>query len=129
MTTSMKILITFNKYALVIALFLFMNMPDAARGHAFPDHSDPRVGSTVTGSPDRVRIWFDSALEPAFSSIMVHTESGAMVDKRDGRVDPADPTILEVSVPPLPPGAYHVIWSVVARDGHRTSGEFKFTVK
>lgn len=116
--------------AFLFAAFVFiLMMPEAARGHAFPDHSDPRVGSTVTVSPDRIRIWFDSALEPAFSSIMVHTESGAMVDKRDGRVDPSDPTLLEVSVPPLPPGAYHVMWSVVARDGHRTSGEFKFTIK
>ena len=117
----------------LIALILIMSMcillPRVALGHAYPDHAEPKVGSTVNVSPERVRIWFDSALEPAFSSIMVHTEGGAMVDKRDGRVDPSDPTLLEAGVPPLPPGRYLVIWSVVARDGHRTSGEFKFTIK
>lgn len=112
-----------------MALAFAVILPGTARAHAYPDHADPKVGSTVTASPERVRIWFDSALEPAFSSIMVHTESGAMVDRRDGRVNPSDPNLLEVGVPPLPPGAYLVIWSVTSRDGHRTSGEFRFTIK
>ena len=91
-------------------IFVFIViMPDAAHAHAYPDHADPKVGSTVSASPSMVRIWFDSALEPAFCSIMVHIADGAMVDKRDGHVDPADPTLLEISVPPLPPGAYRVI--------------------
>jgi methionine-rich copper-binding protein CopC len=102
----------------------------AAFGHAFPDHSDPKVGSTVQGPLDRVRIWFDSDLEPVFSSMMVHTAKGdVMVSKGDSRVDPSDPTLLEVSVPPLPPGEYVVYWSVAARDGHRTSGKYSFTIK
>lgn len=113
---------------LLFTVFL-LTMPDAARGHAFPDHADPKVGSTLTVSPDRVRIWFDSALEPVFSSIMVHTADGRMVDKGDGGVATSDPTLLEVSVPPLPSGKYIVIWSVVARDGHRTSGNYTFTIK
>jgi hypothetical protein len=51
------------------------------------------------------------------------------VDKGDGRVNPSDSTILEVSLPPLPPGNYRVFWSVVARDGHRTEGDFPFTIE
>lgn len=103
--------------------------PNVSFGHAYPDHADPKVGSTLTVSPERVRIWFDSALEPAFCSIMVHIADGAMVDKRDGHVDPSDPTLLEISVPPLPSGIYRVYWSVAARDGHRTSGDYTFTIK
>jgi methionine-rich copper-binding protein CopC len=112
-----------------MALAFAVILPDTARAHAYPDHADPKVGSTVTSSPERVRVWFDSALEPAFSSIMVHAADGAMVDKRDGRVDQSDPSLLEVSVPSLPPGKYRVYWSVVARDGHRTSGDYTFTIK
>jgi methionine-rich copper-binding protein CopC len=44
-------------------------------------------------------------------------------------VDSADGTLLEVGLPPLPPGRYRVFWSVVARDGHRTEGDFPFRVK
>jgi methionine-rich copper-binding protein CopC len=104
-------------------------LPEVSSGHAFPDHSDPKVGSTIAVSPDRVRIWFDGDLEPAFSTIMVHNAGGEMVDKRDGRVNPSDPTLLEVSVPRLPAGTYRVIWNVVARDGHRTTGDYTFTVR
>jgi methionine-rich copper-binding protein CopC len=103
--------------------------PGLSWSHAFPDHSDPKVGSTVSGSPSSVRIWFDSDLEPAFSNLMVHGMDGKMVDKRDCRVDPSDPKLLEVSIPPLPPGTYLVIWSVVSRDTHRTQGQFTFTIK
>lgn len=124
----MKTLNLKTTFALVCFSFL-LSLPAVSRGHAFPDHSDPRVGAAIPGSPSAVRIWFDSELEPAFSTMMVHNSHHDMVDKRDSRVDPADPKLLEVSVPPLPQGTYHVFWSVVARDGHRTSGDYSFTVK
>jgi len=100
----------------------------SAWAHAFPDHSEPRVGWTVDTPPARVRIWFDGALEPVFSRIAVMDAHDRRVDNRDGHVNPSDRTILEVSLPPLPPGTYRVFWSVVARDGHRTEGDFPFTV-
>lgn len=109
-------------------VFLFI-MPDAAQAHAYPDHADPKVGSTISVAPTQVRIWFDSDLEPLFSTIVVQDASGKKVDKGDGHVDPSDPALLEISLPPLPPGTYRVIWSVVARDTHRTTGNYVFTFK
>jgi hypothetical protein len=114
--------------ALLFTVFLLI-MPNAARGHAYPDHADPKVGATISASPDRVRIWFDSELEPDFSTIMVHNAESTMVNNRDGRVNPSDATLLEVSVPHLPPGKYRVIWSVVARDGHHTTGDYTFSIR
>ena len=100
-----------------------------AGAHAFLDHADPRVGATLAASVEHVRIWFDSALEPAFSKITVQDAAGKVVDRRDARVNPSDATLLEVGVPRLPPGTYRVIWSVVARDGHRTTGDYMFVIK
>ena len=114
--------------AFLFTVCLFIT-PNAARGHAYPDHADPKVGATVNTSPDRVRIWFDSELEPDFSTIMVHNAENTMVSNKDGHVNPSDATLLEVSVPRLPPGRYRVIWSVVARDGHLTSGDYTFSIK
>lgn len=111
--------------ALVAALLL---IGTSAWGHAFPDHSEPRVGWTVDKPPAQVRIWFDGAIEPIFSTIMVTNADKARVDKGDGRVNPSDMTVLEVSLPSLPPGRYRVLWSVVARDGHRTEGDFPFSI-
>ena len=102
--------------------------PVAASAHAFPDHSDPRVGHAVD-APRAVRIWFDGEIEPVFSTIRVEDGNKRRVDRGDARVDPKDNTVLEVTVPALPPGPYKVFWSVVARDGHRTEGSFPFQVK
>jgi methionine-rich copper-binding protein CopC len=98
-------------------------------GHAFPDHSDPRVGSDLKTPPAQVKIWFDGGIEPLFSSIEVFDSNNKKVDKGDGQVDPKNNTVLEVSLPTLPPGKYEVSWSVVALDTHRTEGRFKFTIK
>jgi methionine-rich copper-binding protein CopC len=97
--------------------------------HVFPDHSDPRVGSVIASAPAWVRIWFDGSLEPAFCKIAVQDSSGKKVDKGDGRVNPADATLLEAGLPHLTPGTYRVIWNAVARDGHRTTGDFSFVIK
>lgn len=116
---------------IIVAIFLaFMYvLPETALAHAFPDHSNPVVGATVSTPPAMVRVWFDSVLEPAFSTIFVQDARGKRVDKGDGHVDSSDTTLLKASVPALSPGTYHVYWSVVARDGHRTMGDFSFTIK
>ncbi len=110
---------------LVLALVC---MPLAVWAHVFPDHSEPRVGHTVA-PPRSVRVWFDGAIEPVFSTIRVEDGNKRRVDQGDARVNPGDNTLIEVSVPLLPPGQYRVFWSVVARDGHRTEGSFPFRVK
>lgn len=53
-------------------------VPAIARAHAQLDHADPKVGSTVP-APSQVRIWFDSDVEPVFSSIAVHGPGGVAV--------------------------------------------------
>lgn len=114
--------------AAVAVVLAVLASPRPARAHAFPDHSEPRVGHTVEKSPAEVRVWFDGAIEPVFSKLQVDDASGHRVDRDDAHVDEHDDTLLEVSVPPLKPGKYEAAWSVVARDGHRTEGRFPFTV-
>jgi copper resistance protein D len=99
-----------------------------AWGHAFPDHSEPRAGGTIQTSPSRVRLWFDGVLEPVFSTIQVVNAHHQQVDNGNGGVNPADHTVLEASLPPLPEGQYRILWSVVAHDGHRTDGDLPFSI-
>ena len=106
-----------------------LSVPGLAWAHAFPDHSEPRVGATVSSPPSEVRIWFDGQLEPVFSTIRVENSQGQRVDGGDGHVDVQDNRILEARLAPLPPGKYRVYWSVVARDGHRTEGDFSLKIK
>ena len=117
-----------NRRAWIVGALLLT--PLAAWAHAFPDHCDPRVGHTVDAAPAEVRIWFDGEIEPVFSKIRVESASGQRVDKGDGHVDTKDKTLLAASLQPgLGTGKYRVYWSVIARDGHLTEGDYPFRIK
>ena len=115
------------KKLLMIALGCVAAVP-AARAHAFLDHADPRVGSTVHGSPGEVKIWFTEGLILPFSEVKVLDASGKEIQKGDKHLDPANGELLIVSVPPLKPGKYTVAWRATAVDTHVTHGTFTFTV-
>jgi hypothetical protein len=96
--------------------------------HAFLDHANPSVGSTVRGSPPEVKVWFTEALEPAFSNLRVVDQNGAQVDKQNHTIDPSDRTLLKVSLPTLPPGKYKALYHVLSVDTHTTEGSFTFEI-
>ena len=100
-----------------------------ASAHVFPVRSSPAAGATVRGQISQVQIWFDGALEGSFSTIRVVAAAGQTVDRGDSQVNEADPNLLEVGLPTLPPGGYHVFWTAFGRDGHRTQGDFGFKIE
>ena len=67
-----------NACALVFVALLCA-MPTFAQAHAFLDHANPRVGSTVNPAPREMMLWFTQRLEPAFSSIAIRNQQGASV--------------------------------------------------
>jgi copper resistance protein C len=113
--------------SLLATTILALSTP--AWAHAFLDHADPKVGSTIDKSPGEIRIWFTEEVEPTFSTIEVLDSSGKQIDLKDTHQDPNDAKLLIVSVPSLGDGEYKVVWSVVAIDTHHTQGDFKFTIK
>jgi methionine-rich copper-binding protein CopC len=97
-----------------------------ASAHAFLDHADPRVGSTVARAPAQVTLWFTENLEPAFSTLKVLDAAGREVDAQDRKVDAAT---MRVTMPAgLAPGKYRVVWRALSVDTHVTDGEFSFEV-
>jgi copper resistance protein C len=120
---------TFVIISVVSVITIFSAKPHSAFSHALFNHSEPRVGATVSGCPKQVLIWFDSPLKPSSSTVRVESESGKRVDNLDGHVDSSDDTILEVNLPCLSAGTYRVFWKVVSLDGHGTNGSFAFTIE
>lgn len=116
------------KRAVVLFSLLVLGGVGRLEAHAFLQHAEPGVGSTVPSSPNEVKIQFTEAVEPALSKIQVFAASGKEVDKGNVHVDPSDPALLRVSVPPLGPGTYRVTWRVVSVDTHVTNGSFTFQV-
>jgi methionine-rich copper-binding protein CopC len=116
------------KLPLALAFAIAVASSPAAVAHAFLDHALPAVGSQVRGVPASVTLWFTQELEPAFSTIKVLDAQGREVDRADKSVDPRDRTVLRVSLSPLAPGMYRVVWRVLSVDTHVTEGDFTFTV-
>ncbi len=110
-----------NTLILILTLASF----SVAQAHAFLDHADPKVGSTVA-APSQVEVFMTEDLEAAFSKLKVLDAKGTQVDKKDVKVSGATMT---VSLPKLAPGTYKVVWSAVAVDTHHTTGTFPFTVQ
>lgn len=115
--------------AAVFAFAALLVVPASVRAHAFLDHSDPAVGSTVPTPPAVMHLWFTQQLEPAFSSVTVTGRSGATVNDGPAAVDPGNKQELDVKLKPLPAGTYKVKWHVLSVDTHTTEGDFTFNVR
>ena len=118
-----------SAWCLGLALGALVLTAGVASAHAVLQRAEPRVESRLKRPPDEVKLYFSERLEPAYSTVRIVNDRGEQVDRRDSRVDRADPTLLRVTLPPLPPGAYTVVWRVVAIDADVTEGAFKFRIE
>lgn len=105
-----------------------LTVGDAA-AHAVLQRSEPRVESKLKRAPDEARLYFSERLEPAYSAVRILNDRDVQVDRRDSRVDRANPALLRVTLPPLPPGMYTVRWRVLSIDGDVTEGAFTFRIE
>lgn len=101
-----------------------------AQAHAHLKNAEPAAGSTVESAPGHLMLHFTEALEPTFSAADVTDSQGKPVKTAKAVVDDADKSALIVPLEDvLPSGKYTVNWHVVAVDGHKTKGDYTFTVK
>lgn len=108
-----------------IMLALLPLEPTHAHAHAFLDHAEPRVGSTVQSAPREVSHSFTQDLEPAFSSVEVSDAKGTRVDQGKAQVSAS---VMRIGLKPLSPGTYKVRWRALSVDTHTTEGSFSFRV-
>jgi methionine-rich copper-binding protein CopC len=116
--------------ALALALLAWLACPAPPAGaHASLVRSTPAHRAVLGQMPERVQLWFNERLEPAYSTVSVWTEAGAQVDGRDVLVGPDDPRRLSVTVESRQSGLYTVKYRVLSVDGHIVDSRFTFTVK
>ena len=119
--------------ALGLALLALVLLAAGAAAHD-PDilvKSDPPDGTVLQQSPTQVSAWFNTELEPEYSTLQVFDINHRQLDNGDGGVDPNDPehASMVVSLPELPEGVYLVRWTAVAVvDGDLIGGVFTFGV-
>jgi methionine-rich copper-binding protein CopC len=110
---------------LAISALLTVMVGASAEAHAFLDHAEPRVGSSVPTAPPELSLSFTQNLEPAFSSVEVSDANGARVDLGKPRFSAS---VMRVGLKPLAPGTYRVRWRALSVDTHTTEGSFTFHV-
>ena len=103
--------------------------PAPAWSHAYLVRSTPAARAVLARAPERVHLWFNERLEPAYSRVSVWNREAQRVDAGDVQVASSEPTRLSVGVPALAAGAYTVKYRVLSVDGHVVEAEFGFTVR
>src|SRR5215475_13934410 len=110
---------------LLVSLLLAALDSAAGHAHAFLEHANPLVGSTVASAPREVSLTFTQNLEAAFSSVQVTGANGARVDQGKPQISG---NTMRVGLKSLSQGTYRVRWQALSIDTHKTEGSFTFTV-
>jgi methionine-rich copper-binding protein CopC len=104
-------------------------LPGVASPHAFLVKAIPAHRAMLFHSPNRVQLWFNERLEPAYSTVSVVDRENRRVDSQDVRVGPDDLKLLSVTLPVLAPGTYTIRFRVLSVDAHVVESEYPFTIR
>ena len=96
--------------------------------HATMVDSFPAKGQVLTASPAEIHITFNEHVEARYCRVKLVSDDGKTFDADRPAADKANPNAIVASVPMLKPGHYSARWTAVGSDGHKTYGDFKFTV-
>ncbi len=96
--------------------------------HAILVRSFPEQESTVQGSPEEVRLWFNEGVGAQYMALAVINSAGKRVDNKDATQGFFDKSKLSVTLPPIPAGKYAVRYRVQSADGHIVTGKYYFSV-
>jgi methionine-rich copper-binding protein CopC len=100
----------------------------AAGRHLKLIKSTPAHAATLARAPERVLLTFSQKPNLQLTRVAVTDQHGAEVPVK--APVPADTSgrAVEVQLPSLAPGTYHVSWRTLARDGHKVAGRLSFTI-
>lgn len=117
--------------ALRLSLFLASCLSAAgAFAHAHLQQQLPAAGAVVAASPQALTLNFSEGIETQFSGVTLTGPQQKTITL--GKPVRSDSNKAELTVPveqALTPGEYTVDWHVVSVDGHKTKGQYTFTVK
>ncbi|WP_159566485.1 copper homeostasis periplasmic binding protein CopC [Budvicia diplopodorum] len=113
---------------LLVMIFGFSSL--SVMAHAHLERQSPAAEATVAISPTQISLKFSEGIELKFSKINLLAEDNTPVNTGDLNLDSKDNTHLIAPITTkLTAGKYHVGWSVVSIDGHKTKGSYSFTIK
>ena len=99
-----------------------------AFAHASMVDSFPAKDQVLTASPSEIHITFNEHVEARYCRIKLVSGAGKNFDADRPAADKANPNAIVAAIPVLKPGTYSARWTAVGSDGHKTHGDFSFTV-
>lgn len=97
--------------------------------HAHLKNQYPAANASVEASPQALTLTFSEDIEPAFSGVEVTTGSQAVPLAKAERAPKQHNQLIVPLAKPLTSGHYQVSWHVLSVDGHKTKGNYTFSVK
>ena len=111
-----------------LASVLALGGAAVASAHTEVKSTSPANGATVKRTLSRVTVTFTGELKRG--TLRVSGPGGKVASLSNGGRDPRDTSRLLVGLrESLKPGSYTASWSVVAADGHKQQGSFRFKLK
>ena len=107
---------------------LAVTLSPLAMAHALLVDSFPAKGQVTAGSPAEIHITFNEHVEARLCRIKLVSGDGKNFDADRPAADKANPNAIVAAIPVLKPGTYSARWTAVGSDGHKTHGDFSFTV-
>ncbi|MGU3523230.1 CopC domain-containing protein YobA [Enterobacteriaceae bacterium C23F] len=102
----------------------------AAFAHAHLKNQSPAADTQVTTAPQALTLNFSEGIEVKFSGVSVTGPKQAPVPVGAVKLNEKDNTQLIAPLEQaLQSGDYTVDWHVVSVDGHKTKGQYHFSVK
>lgn len=98
-----------------------------AFAHAHVSSANPADGARIA-SPTSISLTFSEGLELPFSGLGLSRVDGNPVSLGDATLDNGGKTLNAPVSKTLDAGKYAVKWHVLSTDGHKTEGQYQFTV-
>ncbi|HEQ1857168.1 copper homeostasis periplasmic binding protein CopC [Providencia sp. wls1943] len=120
---------SWRKLSAVAVLFLGMSFQQAF-AHAHLKDQLPAEGAALEQAPEAITLNFSEGIEVNFTKVNVTDANKQVIKTGKAALDPSNNTKVIIPVESkLAAGKYDVQWSVVSVDGHKTKGNYSFTVK
>ncbi|MDQ8738864.1 copper resistance protein CopC [Paenibacillus sp. LHD-38] len=114
------------KRILLICLAALWLLPSVALAHSKLENAVPAQDATITASPERIELTFNTKIEN-LSNFKIVNAAGEEMEKDKVAVEGMT---MSGTVPtPLTNGIYTVKWVIIGADGHSVEGDYSFTLE
>ncbi|MGH2537585.1 MAG: copper resistance CopC family protein [Candidatus Promineifilaceae bacterium] len=115
-------------WPLLAVILLGLAAAGGAAAHAELLAAEPAPGANLDEAPAVIRLTFSEPLG-AQSGLTLFRGGFEEVAGVTAAVDPAEPAVLQATLPELEPGDYMVQWRAAGPDGHAVSGSYQFRLR